>query len=253
MQFPTSARFDLVICDVDGCLSPESSAPWDLASIAEVARHNRRAIEQRDRPIVTLCTGRPEPFAEAMCRAIGNDVAPCVAENGAWLFFPDRNGFSLDPAITPEQREIVHLASRRMHELYGPQGVTQQPGKAAAVTLYHEDPQFLRSICDDVRAEFERNAWPFRISMTWLYINCDLQHISKASGIVRLLNELGVAKPRIAGIGDTTSDLPIREASAWFACPANAQPEMRDLADYVSPHEEAAGVVDILRQITGGN
>ena len=248
-RFPSNANFDLVICDVDGCLSSESSAPWDLESIAQVAAHNRRAIDERDRPIVTLCTGRPEPFAEAMCRAIGNSIVPCVAENGAWLYFPDRNGFSLDPSITLEQREIVHEASRLMHDLYAKQGVTQQPGKAAAVTLYHEDPDYLKSICNDVRSEMDSRGWPFRVSMTGLYINCDLTHISKASGIKRLLQATGVPPERIAGIGDTTSDIPIAEASAWFACPANAQDEIKQHADYVSPHEEAVGVVDILRQL----
>ena len=42
------------------------------------------------------------------------------------------------------------------------------------------------------------------------------------------------ASDRLAGIGDTTSDLAIREQVSFFACPANALDEVKDVADYVA-------------------
>src|SRR6185295_16216301 len=87
-------RFDLVICDIDGCLAPESTAPIDLASLARVAAYNRRAYETGEAPPLTLCSGRPQPFAEAMCRMI--DVRqPCVCENGAWVYERSANRYEL--------------------------------------------------------------------------------------------------------------------------------------------------------------
>jgi hydroxymethylpyrimidine pyrophosphatase-like HAD family hydrolase len=203
-------------------------------------------MAQRDRPIVTVCSGRPVSFVEAMCRLLQNSVVPCVAENGVWLWDPITNAHVMDPAITVEHLSALQAARMWVMEHYGPRGVTLQPGKSASVTLYHPDTSILHAICPEVQAEFQRQEWPFRVSMTWLYINCDLQFISKASGVRRLLESTGITAARTAGIGDTMSDLPIAEAVAHFACPANAATEIKAHAKYVSPQPEVHGVMDIL-------
>jgi hydroxymethylpyrimidine pyrophosphatase-like HAD family hydrolase len=241
--------FDLIISDVDGCLAPESAAPMDLENLARVAEHNRRALAAGGLPPLTVCTGRPQPFAEAICRLLANTRVPCVAENGVWLYDPGRNHYEIDPAITAAHLDAVHDAARLLAERYAERGVTQQPGKAASVTLYHPDVAVLQEIFPEVQKLLEERGWPFRVSMTWFYINCDLAHISKASGIERLLRTTTADPTRLAGIGDTLSDLPIAERVAFFACPANADPELQARADYVSPHSETAGVVDILAEI----
>jgi hydroxymethylpyrimidine pyrophosphatase-like HAD family hydrolase len=246
LTFHSSARHDLVICDVDGCLSSESAEPFDVEGLSAIAAHNRLAIHQRDRPIVTVCTGRPIPFAEAMCRLIQNSVVPCVGENGVWLWDPASNAHRSDPAITAEHWKILQAARSFVQETFGPRGVVLQPGKSASVTLYHSDTAILHEIFPELKAEFEKRGWPFRVSMTWLYINCDLSFISKASGIRRLLEATGIPPERTAGIGDTMSDRPIAEAVADFACPANASEEIQKFAKYVSPEPEVLGVVDIL-------
>jgi len=82
--------------------------------------------------------------------------------------------------------------------------------------------------------------------MTWLYINCDLQHVNKGTAIDRLLNETGIEAVCTAGIGDTMGDTYIAERVSWFGCPANSEAEIKKAAAYVSPHDEVEGVLDIL-------
>jgi hydroxymethylpyrimidine pyrophosphatase-like HAD family hydrolase len=243
-------RYDLVICDIDGCLQPESTDPMDLAHLRTIAEHNERAASRGDRPLLTLCSGRPQPFAEAMCKLLRIRGVPCVCENGVWLYDLGPNRYEMDPAILPEHREAVRAASAWVEKEYGARGVTEQPGKAGSVSLYHPDTAYLRSIAPRITEEFAARGWPFRVSMTWLYINCDLKHISKSTGIDRLVARTGFTRDRLVGIGDTTSDLTIRERVGFFACPANAQDEIKRVADYVSPHPEAAGVVDILARVS---
>lgn len=250
MTFRASTRHDVVICDIDGCLSPESAAPFDLPGLAAIAEHNRLAVARRDRPVVTVCSGRPVSFAEAMCRLIQNTVVPCVAENGVWLWDPVSNAHLADPAIANEHWEALQDARAWVLRVYGPRGVTLQPGKSASVTLYHPNTSILHEICPEVRAEFERRGWPFRVSMTWLYINCDLTFISKASGIRRVLEATGIPAERTAGIGDTMSDKTLAETVADFACPANASAEIQQYAKYVSPLAEVHGVMDILNWLS---
>lgn len=245
-------QYDLVLCDIDGCLVAEGQEAFDLAALGRVREHNQLAMERGDRPIVTVCSGRPQPFAESICRLIGNMLMPCVCENGAWLYHPGTNEYTLDPAITPQHLDAVAELARWASRELGPLGVTQQPGKTASVTLFHRDTRLLREeIFPRVEAQCQALRWPFRVSMTWLYINCDLKQVSKGSGLDRLLAQVPLPRARLAGIGDTPSDLCIAQRVAHFACPANAAPGIKEHAHYVSHAPVAQGVVDILSRLVG--
>jgi hydroxymethylpyrimidine pyrophosphatase-like HAD family hydrolase len=244
-----SLPFAAVICDIDGCLCPESSDPMDAASLAKLADHNRRAGEGLAVPI-TLCSGRPQPFVEAMCRLIGNRSLSCVAENGVWLYHPADHRYDMDPAITEDHLRQVESARAWVRQELGPLGVVMQPGKAASISLYHSDTALLESLRPRVVEVIREHNWPLRETPTWFYINLDLTHISKATGLDRMLDRmLGDAPLRdqpLLGIGDTLADLQIAEHVSTFACPSNAHEAIKAHADYVSPHAEIAGVLDIL-------
>lgn len=242
-------KYDVVICDIDGCLSPESHAPINAAAMLRLAEHNLRAIQDADRPIVTLCSGRPIGFVECLCRLIQNTKIPCIGENGVWLWRPTNNLFESDPMITEEHHDAVNEARKLLRTLYHAKGVVVQPGKSASIALYHPDTEYLRSLVPRITEEFENRNWPLRVSMTWLYINCDLQHVNKATGIARLFEQTGIDPKRTAGIGDTMSDRFIAESVAWFGCPANAEAEIKKSATFVSDHPEIEGVLDLLEQI----
>ena len=71
-----------IITDLDGCVSPEESVPWDLALFFEFARLSRAASagESVLAPL-TLCTGRPQPYAEVLMKIL--DIrAPVICETG---------------------------------------------------------------------------------------------------------------------------------------------------------------------------
>lgn len=250
MSHTPPRRFDAVISDNDGCLVSESSAPMDAPRLARLAEHNRLAQERADRPVLTICSGRPQPFAECMCRLLGNTTLPVIAENGVWLYHPDGNRYERDPRIAAAHLAAIHEARLWVERDLGPRGVVMQPGKEASISLYHPDTDFLRSLEEPVREAFAAHEWPLRVSMTWLYINCDLSHVSKGTGLDRFTAQTGLRRERLAGIGDTMGDMPIRERVAWFACPANADERLKAVADYTSPYPEAEGVLDIVDRLS---
>lgn len=243
-------RFDAVISDFDGCFGPESLAPLDVEAMGRLAEHNRRAVEAGDRPVLTVCSGRPQPFAEAICRITHNNAVPCVAENGVWVYDPRDGRYLRDPGITVGDLRAVAEATEWMERELIPKGVVIQPGKAASLSLYHLDTEYLRSLMPRLEREFAAKGWPFRVSMTVAWINCDLRHISKGTGVQRLMACTGLTRERLAGVGDMPSDLAIRSHVAFFACPSNALDEVKRQADYVSPHEEVEGLLDILGVIS---
>ncbi len=237
---------EAVLCDIDGCLAPEDGGPADTAALATLARHNRRAIEQHEGPIVTVCSGRPISFVEAMCRVIGNTSMPAIGEMGAWIYDPATQLMHLDPAIEQEHLDAIDGLSRWVREHYRSKPLFQQPGKTASISLYHAETSYLMQQADALIDKISAEGWPIRVSRTWYWINCDLAHVSKSTGIGRWSEITGLERTQLAGIGDTMGDMAIRERVGWFGCPANAADDLKAHADAVSDEPEALGVLDLL-------
>ncbi|HYF14666.1 MAG TPA: HAD hydrolase family protein [Phycisphaerales bacterium] len=241
-------RFDLIISDIDGCLGPERHGPVDADGLARVSAWNRRSIGAGG-PAVTLCSGRPQPYAEAICRVIANDAAPIVCEMGVWLYDPRDNRYIIDPAITPGDMETVRACTAWIRHDLAPRGFVMQPGKTASISLWHADTDFLMKHIPAIRDRVAAEGWNFRIGHTVAWVNLELAHVSKGSGIDRLTRMMNTPRGRLAGIGDTMGDMAIRERVAFFACPANADPGLKAHADFVATREEIEGVLEILEVI----
>jgi hydroxymethylpyrimidine pyrophosphatase-like HAD family hydrolase len=152
----------------------------------------------------------------------------------------------MDPAITPRDLEVIDAATRYVRTELAPQGIIMQPGKAASISLWHPHTPTLMNMRDAIRERCQREAWNLRVSNTVAWINLELAHVSKGSGIDRLCAMMGFQRADLAGIGDTKGDMAIRDRVAWFACPSNAEAELKAKADYTSPHAEVEGVLDVL-------
>ena len=248
---PATRRYDVVFCDVDGCLLPEAARPADVIALGAIAEHNARAARDRDRPTVVPCTGRPQPFAEAVCKLLGDlDGLPAVCEHGAWTFWYERNRWELAPDISPADLAAVRTVEAWVRDELAREGCFLQLGKHACVTIFHDDVGYLHgTLKPRIEALIAERGWPFRVSTTRTCVNVDLRHVSKAKAIGRVIERLGLDRDRMAGIGDTMGDLAIREQVAWFGCPANALDGLKERADAVAPSGEARGVVELLAML----
>ena len=94
----------------------------------------------------------------------------------------------------------------------------------------------------------QRGGPDLHITASQYYLNISLRRADKGTAIDELLEMLGVRGEQAGGIGDTEGDLPLRRRVGWFACPSNASAAIKAVADYVSPHGDALGVLDILEQ-----
>lgn len=241
----------LLICDIDGCLGSEDTAPLNMAALSEIAAWNVRAQRAGDLPTITLCSGRPQPYAEAICRMLANVSVPIVCEMGVWLFDPRDNSYAMDPAITSEHLHAIAEAQAWVRKDLAPLGVVMQPGKVASISLWHKHTPTLLAMHERLAQQVQRERWGLRVSSTVAWINLDLAHVSKGTGLDRLfavLRSEGREPPlsNRMGIGDTLGDMAIRERVAWFGCPSNADPTLKARADCVSTSQHARGVVELL-------
>ncbi|MBV1928842.1 MAG: DUF255 domain-containing protein, partial [Gammaproteobacteria bacterium] len=90
--------FTHVLESVHGIFQNEPEKVTKNRDILRSALKKHNELPEGDRPKLTLCTGRPIAFVEALCRVLQNRDIPCVAENGVWLFDPRDNQYSMDPS-----------------------------------------------------------------------------------------------------------------------------------------------------------
>lgn len=238
--------YELIVSDIDGCISPEESAGWDLEVFTDLAN----LVRGGDNPPLplTLCSGRPQPYVEVLMKLLDIRI-PAICESGAVLYSLHDNRSYYGPGVTAkkldELHEIRHFVMSDLLARY-PEAVYQF-GKEAHLSLYSEDPSRIPLLADEIRRFVRRFPdEPVEISASHFYLNVSLNGVTKGSALREVMRQLGVGRENVAAIGDTEGDLPLREEAAFFACPANATPETASRADYVSPHPDARGLVDIL-------
>ncbi|HOF39864.1 MAG TPA: HAD hydrolase family protein [Candidatus Hydrogenedentes bacterium] len=237
-----------IVTDLDGCVSPEESVAWDLGPFVEFARLSRAASagESTLAPL-TLCTGRPQPYVEVLMKIL--DIrAPAICENGAVLYSLHDNWARFGPGVTSEKTHRLRavrdfIETELLHEY--PQAVMQF-GKEAQLSVFSQDPAVLLAMQPRVEQFVRENGPELIINCSHFYLNLSLAGVDKGSSLRALFDELGVQPHEVAGIGDTVGDLPLRDAVGFFACPSNAQDEIKAVADYISPEPTVSGLLDIL-------
>ncbi len=239
----------LIISDVDGCLSPEESIPWDLEHFQAFARRAREAAAgEGSLPPITLCTGRPQPYCEVLMKLL--DIRhPVICENGAVIYTLHDNHARYAPGVTEENvaglRAVVSFLERDVLPRE-PEAVLQY-GKMAQLSVFSKDPAVLPTIAPKIEAFVEKRGGPrLVINVSHYYLNVSLEGVDKGSALRAILEELGLERNNVVGIGDTEGDMPLHDAVGFFACPSNAHGVILDAADYVSPYPVLEGVLDIL-------
>ncbi len=241
----------LIIADVDGCLVPETSAAWDFDSFQHVVRLIRAAnAGNSSLPPLTLCTGRPQPYVEALMKLLDIRL-PAICESGAIIYSLSDNHARHGPNVTPAKVEDLRDLRRWIEHalLRDRTDVVIQAGKEAQISLYGAEPSKLPPLHQAIEKETGIRGLDLEISASHFYLNLSLKGVDKGAALRLLLQDLRIDPKETAAIGDTVGDLPLREVCARFAAPANAQEEIKKVADYISPHEDTAGMRDILEML----
>ena len=124
----------LIVFDIDGVLTNGEAEPLDLDLFAPLAEMNRVACLDSSKPAVTVCTGRPAPYVEAILQAIDGHI-PAVFENGAGLYVPETYQFLPHPRVG--DGALMRLIRQRLIEtLLEKKQAYFQPGKEFTLTLF---------------------------------------------------------------------------------------------------------------------
>jgi HAD superfamily hydrolase (TIGR01484 family) len=234
----------LLVFDVDGVLTQRESKALDLQLLERLAHMNRTARENPSRPAVTVCTGRPAAYVEAVLQAIDGHL-PAIFENGAGLYVP--NGYLFLPHPALGDRTRFQAVRRRLEETLVQTGQAFcQPGKEYSLSILAHDLSEADVLYDRAVTALGPLGESVDLVFSASWLNVLPRGIHKGKGIEFLAGQSGYTLEEILGVGDSDVDLPFLAMSGYSAAPANANQKVKQLAQYVASRPAADGVRDIL-------
>jgi hydroxymethylpyrimidine pyrophosphatase-like HAD family hydrolase len=241
----------LVVIDVDGVISPGEGVPFDVAVLQRLAECNNCARNDPRHPAVTLCTGRPAPYVEALVQAL-HGFYPAIYEHGAGLYVPEPYGFQAHPALTPAvQTQLLHLQTVLHNALVATDLATIQPGKVASLSLFARPGIPLADVTRLADRLAHQSGDTFLVEEGVSCVNVMVRGLDKAEGVRWLARQTGIPMQHMAGVGDAAGDVPFMQLVGWSAAPANALAAVKRMAHYTSPYENGPGLLDILARLLG--
>jgi HAD superfamily hydrolase (TIGR01484 family) len=234
----------LIVFDIDGVLTDGEAQPWDLGLMAELAELNRAARLDSSRPAVTLCSGRPAPYVDAMLQAIDGHL-PAVFESGAGLYDPAGYRFIPNPSLGTGS--VLRQAKQRLiQKLVRPGHAAIQPGKEYSMSLFPTDPAALAALEPLAREALGSLGLAVDLVYSASCLNVMPAGIDKAGGLYLLAKVTGIPLAAMLAVGDSAVDGPMLTVAGASAAPANASPYIQRIARYVAPSPTAQGVREIL-------
>jgi len=235
----------LIVFDIDGVLTDGETRVLDLPLLEQLAAMNRAARQDATQPAVTICTGRPAPYVEALLQAIDGHL-PGIFENGAGLYVPDGYRFLAHPELG--QNGHMKMVRQRLEDTLVQSGQAYfQPGKEYTLTLFATDPAETGRLGEQTAAALASLQEHVDLVFSVSCLNLLPRGMNKGRGIEFLARYTGYRPDEMLGVGDSDVDEPFLAAVGYRAAPANANLAIKQLAHYVAPGATSAGVRDILR------
>lgn len=240
------SEIKLVVLDIDGVLGLGEAQPFDLGLLSRLAEMNRRSHREKQYPAVTLNTGRPSAYVEAVMQAI-DGWQPALYENGAGLYFPQTYQFQTNPELTPKQiarfREILDVIDQNFVQTGR---AYWQPGKSICHSLFAYPPDDINSLTQEVQSFVTKLSDEFAVVSAILALNIYPKHINKGTGLQWLAKTTGISPAEMAGVGDSAGDIDFLRLLGYSAAPANALDEVKQVVHYISSEIAPHGLNDIL-------
>ncbi len=215
-------RYQALATDYDGTLASHGIvAETTLTSVKRVLASGRKIV---------LVTGRHLPDLRQIFPRL-DMFHRVVAENGALLYRPSTREEQLLCDAPPEpflealrQRKVPFSAGRGIV-------ATTESYQAAVSRAIHE-------LGLDMQLILNKGSLMVLPS-----------GVNKATGLQAALVELGIGPQNAVGIGDAENDEALLAFCGFGVAVANALPDLKQKADFVTRERSGAGVVELCRQL----
>lgn len=219
----------LFVTDLDGCIAyPFKTPKWDI-----LTKIRDLSIESRNDPTVpplSICTGRPYPYAEAIAQLLDIRI-PFVFES-AGLYIWDGN--RIKTALNNDIEALEPI--RMMRNWIIKEILPDYPSAAIEFTkkmdagVVSMEKKFIDQIYPRIAEKVEKEFQELEIHITDVSVNVLLKGNNKLQGMKLLAEHLMIGLHEIAYIGDTGGDIPALEAVGMPFCPSNATRGVKNIS-----------------------
>lgn len=242
----------LFVTDLDGCITHPFETP-DWESISKIRKYNQQSRENDLIPGLTICSGRPFPYVEAVGQWLDVEV-PMVFESGGGMYNIKTNEVVWNPHFDDEARKAVVELKQWIEKVLikNYKGTYPEFAKYTDAGIVNPDPSKIKQMHDEI-LNYVPDRYPmFEIHATDISVNVILKKANKGVGIQNLCDELGLKLNEVAYIGDSSGDIPALEIVGRSFAPKNAKSYVKKVADHVIG-EATMGVLETYEMLIEGN
>lgn len=239
----------LFVVDLDGCITMPFVTPhWP--SVSWIRELNQLSRDNPAIPELSICTGRPFPYAEAVAQWL--DVRqPIIFESGGGLYYPDRQQVAFSPAFQAHEQEAAEVRNwvkQRIREEF-PE-VMLEFSKHTDSGIVHNDTAVINRFYQRAKTYVDQHHPDFEVHCTEVSVNIILKSCNKGSGLRWLSEVTGVALGEMAYIGDSSGDISALKIVGRPFAPANATDAVKAVAE-VTRAKTSLGVLEAYQMLAG--
>ncbi len=241
----------LFVTDLDGCISEPFETPdWD--SINTIRELNQQSRESDWIPPLTICTGRPFPYAEAVAQWLDVQL-PFVFES-AGLFHWDGHRFETAVDIANGGLEPITIMKKWITEEVLPQysGVNLEFSKMMDAGVVSADREAIQKIHQQILNKVETDFPGLEVHATDVSVNTLMPGNDKLQGFKLLSRALKLSFEEMAYIGDTSGDVPALKQVKLPFVPKNAHDIAKEYGEVLNVSTTEA-VLEAYRRIISYN
>lgn len=241
----------LFVTDLDGCISyPFKTPTWD--AINEIRALNLQSRKDPAIPPLTVCTGRPYPYAEAVTQWLDVRIPFVFESAGLYHWEDNRVETALDQ--TTSQLEPIRKMKRWMEKSVLPEFPTAyfEFSKMMDAGIVCTDKEIVDKIHERIIKKVEEDFPGLEIHATDVSVNTLILGNNKLQGMKLLADSQKVSLNEIAYIGDTSGDLPaLKEIKLPFS-PINARDIVKNYSTVIEL-ETTEAVLEAYKRVISYN
>jgi len=251
----------LFVLDIDGCIShPFRSPDWE--AITQIRELNLQSREDDTIPSLTLCTGRPFPYAEAVAQWL--DVRHPFVFESSLIYFPkdhrvqlpcttEMAGTALNGSASQIPESLARFRTWLSEELLPSHpGAMMEFSKLMDAGVVSNDKELINRIYKRI-LQVTREHYPeLEVHRTEASVNTVPAGNNKQAGFEQLCRELRVPLSQMAYIGDSEADIAPLQIVAMPFAPSNAIGRVQQTAEVI-PLEATQAVLEAYRRIIQQN
>jgi hydroxymethylpyrimidine pyrophosphatase-like HAD family hydrolase len=245
MQRPLPGKaIRLFVTDLDGCMTVPFETPY-WPDYTQIRALQLQSQDDPSIPPMSICTGRPMPYAEAQAQFLGIRL-PFVFESGGGLYDLTTNTLSWNPVVTEALKaDIDAIRSWAQREIFPNfPGAIPEFAKFTDVGLIHRNSSVIDHIYALATTEIAAHFPLFEVHKTDVSVNIIVKEANKGRGLELLSETLDIPLDQMAYIGDSSGDIPGLERVGMAFAPQNAQPTVKEASHLVTESDATAGVLE---------